>query len=232
MLGMPKSEIVQVWKGEKRRYTNSWLILKKLKYLNIRNSKLKTLDLEVTPNLKDLKLSGCRDLVEVIFPLQCLELTYIDLSHTKLRTLDLQPTVSMVADDRAQPPPPSPSPPSSMGQEQNWDKVGQHETKRKSWTPPPPVATIGHLNLLFHYNNLITTSTTTTTTVGDLHHYYLPSSRFPPPSTTTTIVTTSVTVGHHLHLYHHHHHQLHKNLTTVKLSNILKISYRRYDYSD
>ncbi|KAJ9551871.1 LOW QUALITY PROTEIN: hypothetical protein OSB04_015916 [Centaurea solstitialis] len=83
MLAMPASEIVQLWEGGEKK------ILKKLKYLDLRNSKLKTLDLEMTPNLKDLKLSGCRDLVELLFPLQCLELTYIDLSHTKLRTLEL-----------------------------------------------------------------------------------------------------------------------------------------------
>ncbi|KAJ9552414.1 hypothetical protein OSB04_016459 [Centaurea solstitialis] len=83
MLAMPTSEIVQLWEGGDKK------ILKKLNYLDLRNSKLKILDLEMTPNLKDLKLSGCCDLVELLFPLQCLELTYIDLSHTKLRTLEL-----------------------------------------------------------------------------------------------------------------------------------------------
>ncbi|KAJ9551867.1 hypothetical protein OSB04_015912 [Centaurea solstitialis] len=83
-LSMPESEIVQLWEGGEKK------ILKKLKYLQFRNSKLKTLDLGMTPNLKELWLSRCRDLAELLFPLQCLQLTYIHLSHTKLRTLDLR----------------------------------------------------------------------------------------------------------------------------------------------
>ncbi|KAJ9551877.1 hypothetical protein OSB04_015922 [Centaurea solstitialis] len=86
MLAMPESEIVQLWEeGEKK-------ILKKLKYLNLWNSKLKTLDLGMTPNLTMLGLLGCRDLVELLFPLHCLELIFIDLSHTKLRILELRRT--------------------------------------------------------------------------------------------------------------------------------------------
>ncbi|KAJ9552417.1 hypothetical protein OSB04_016462, partial [Centaurea solstitialis] len=84
MLVMVESEIVQLWEGGEKK------IFKKLKYLYLKNSKLKTLDLGMTPNLVDLNLQGCRDLVELIFPLQCLELRYINLSHTKLRTLDLR----------------------------------------------------------------------------------------------------------------------------------------------
>ncbi|KAJ9551864.1 hypothetical protein OSB04_015909 [Centaurea solstitialis] len=83
-LTMVESEIVQLWKGGEKK------ILKKLRYIDIKNSKLKTLDLGMTPYLEQLYLEGCRDLVELLFPLQCLELTDIDLSHTKLKTLDLR----------------------------------------------------------------------------------------------------------------------------------------------
>ncbi|KAJ9551760.1 LOW QUALITY PROTEIN: hypothetical protein OSB04_015805 [Centaurea solstitialis] len=83
MLLMLESEIVQLWEGGEKK------ILKKLKCLNLQNSQLKTLDLGMTPNLKELWLFDCRHLVELLFPLQCLELTYINLSHTKLRILEL-----------------------------------------------------------------------------------------------------------------------------------------------
>ncbi|KAJ9552410.1 hypothetical protein OSB04_016455 [Centaurea solstitialis] len=83
-LSMPESEIVQLWEGGEKK------ILKKLKNLDFQNSKLKTLDLGMTPNLVGLNVEGCHDLVELLFSLQCLELRYIDLSHTKLRTLDLR----------------------------------------------------------------------------------------------------------------------------------------------
>ncbi|KAJ9551873.1 hypothetical protein OSB04_015918 [Centaurea solstitialis] len=82
-LSMPESEIVQLWEGGEKK------ILKKLKYVHIQNSNLKTLDVGMTPNLVHLDLAGCCDLVELQFPLQCLELTYINLSHTKLRILEL-----------------------------------------------------------------------------------------------------------------------------------------------
>ncbi|KAJ9552419.1 LOW QUALITY PROTEIN: hypothetical protein OSB04_016464 [Centaurea solstitialis] len=84
MLGMIDSEIVQLWEGGEKK------ILKKLKYLDLRNSKLKTLGLGMTPNLVQLDILECRDLVELRFPLHCLELIDINLSHTKLRTLDLR----------------------------------------------------------------------------------------------------------------------------------------------
>ncbi|KAJ9552226.1 hypothetical protein OSB04_016271 [Centaurea solstitialis] len=88
-------EILQLWEGEEKK------ILKKLKYIYIWNSKLKTLDLGMTPNLVHLDLTGCRDLVELLFPLQCPELTIIDLSYTKLRILELCHTPNLVHLDLA-----------------------------------------------------------------------------------------------------------------------------------
>ncbi|KAJ9551761.1 hypothetical protein OSB04_015806 [Centaurea solstitialis] len=59
---MVDSEIEQLWGGGEKK------ILKKLKYLSFENSKLKSLDLGMTPNLVSLNLGGSRDLVELLFP--------------------------------------------------------------------------------------------------------------------------------------------------------------------
>ncbi|KAJ0579560.1 putative TIR domain, P-loop containing nucleoside triphosphate hydrolase [Helianthus annuus] len=71
-LHMSDSKIKQLWVGGK--------VLKKLKSITLSHSKLKTLDLGLTPNLVSLDLSNCDDLVEVHVPVGCLKrLTYLYL---------------------------------------------------------------------------------------------------------------------------------------------------------
>nr|KAJ0188855.1 hypothetical protein LSAT_V11C900492940 [Lactuca sativa] len=82
-LKMAQSEIVQLWEGGERK------VLNKLKSLDLGHSKLTTLDLELSPNLETLSLSGCRDLVQLHMLNGCRQLKSIDLSYSKLTTLDL-----------------------------------------------------------------------------------------------------------------------------------------------
>ncbi|KAM0004887.1 putative TIR domain, P-loop containing nucleoside triphosphate hydrolase [Helianthus debilis subsp. tardiflorus] len=71
-LHMCDSRIKQLWVGGK--------VLKKLKSITLRSSKLRTLDLELTPNLVTLDLTCCFDLVELHVPVGCLKrLTYLSL---------------------------------------------------------------------------------------------------------------------------------------------------------
>ncbi|KAL4586148.1 hypothetical protein LXL04_010780 [Taraxacum kok-saghyz] len=73
-LELPHSTIVQLWE------TGETKVLKKLKFLNLRDSKLTTLDLGMTPNLERLELEGCHDLRKIHAPDGCLEkLVYLNL---------------------------------------------------------------------------------------------------------------------------------------------------------
>ncbi|KAJ0586848.1 putative TIR domain, P-loop containing nucleoside triphosphate hydrolase [Helianthus annuus] len=75
-LHMSGSRIEQLWVGGK--------VLTKLKSITLSWSKLKTLDLGLTPNLVRLDLSFCRDLVELHVPVGCLKrLTYLNLEQCK-----------------------------------------------------------------------------------------------------------------------------------------------------
>ncbi|KAJ0579571.1 putative TIR domain, P-loop containing nucleoside triphosphate hydrolase [Helianthus annuus] len=75
-LDLSCSKIKQLWAGRK--------VLKKLKSITLSRSKLKTLDLGLTPNLMRLDLSFCYDLVELHVPVGCLKrLTYLNLKDCK-----------------------------------------------------------------------------------------------------------------------------------------------------
>ncbi|MFS7950918.1 putative P-loop containing nucleoside triphosphate hydrolase, leucine-rich repeat domain superfamily [Helianthus anomalus] len=75
-LHMSDSKIEQLWVGGEA--------LKKLKSITLSYSKLKTLDLGLTPNLVRLDLSFCSDLVELHVPVGCLKrLTYLKLEDCK-----------------------------------------------------------------------------------------------------------------------------------------------------
>ncbi|KAJ0794708.1 putative TIR domain, P-loop containing nucleoside triphosphate hydrolase [Helianthus annuus] len=75
-LNLSASRIKQLWFGGK--------VLKKLKSIRLCYSKLRTLDLGLTPNLVRLDLSYCKDMVELHVPVGCLKrLTYLDLCQCK-----------------------------------------------------------------------------------------------------------------------------------------------------
>ncbi|CAH1416312.1 unnamed protein product [Lactuca virosa] len=68
------SRVVQLWESGERK------VLKKLRFLGLRDSKLRTLDLVMTPNLENLDLSRCHDLIEIHAPAGCLErLIFVNL---------------------------------------------------------------------------------------------------------------------------------------------------------
>ncbi|CAH1427880.1 unnamed protein product [Lactuca virosa] len=76
-------------KGEKERFLN------KLRFLDLSYSKLRTLNLLLTPNIETLNLKGCGDLVELYELARCLKLITIDLSYSMLRTINLGSTPSL-----------------------------------------------------------------------------------------------------------------------------------------
>ncbi|KAJ9552388.1 hypothetical protein OSB04_016433 [Centaurea solstitialis] len=82
-LEMHDSNVVQLWEGGERK------VLRKLRFLDLSYSKLKTLDLGLIPNLEKLSLKECNDLVELRMPAGCLKLESLHIKDSKLRTLDL-----------------------------------------------------------------------------------------------------------------------------------------------
>ncbi|CAI9270445.1 unnamed protein product [Lactuca saligna] len=65
-LEMPNSRIKQLWHEGERK------VLKNLRFLDLSNSKLTTIDCGLLPNLETLKLEKCRHLVEPHTPIGCL----------------------------------------------------------------------------------------------------------------------------------------------------------------
>lgn len=88
-LDMFESKITQLWEGGERK------VLNKLRFLNIFNSKLRTLDLGMAPNLEELSLKGCYYLVELHMPFECLKLRSLNLIDSKLMTFDLRLTPNL-----------------------------------------------------------------------------------------------------------------------------------------
>ncbi|KAJ9551400.1 hypothetical protein OSB04_015445 [Centaurea solstitialis] len=86
---MHQSRILQLWEGGERKD------LKKLRYLDLNSSMLRTLDLGRSLNLEKLNLARCHDLVELQMPSNGYQLTTLNLSHSKLRTLDLGRTPNL-----------------------------------------------------------------------------------------------------------------------------------------
>ncbi|KAL4580669.1 hypothetical protein LXL04_016870 [Taraxacum kok-saghyz] len=104
-LKMPNSQVEQLWVGGEHK------VLERLRFLDLFHSRLRTLDLRLTPNLETLYLEQCRDLVELngiwtlkhlrslnlnqctlleklhedLGQLECLE--YLGLSGTKIKHL-------------------------------------------------------------------------------------------------------------------------------------------------
>ncbi|KAJ9552402.1 hypothetical protein OSB04_016447 [Centaurea solstitialis] len=85
-LEMMYGNLVQLWQGGERK------ALDKLRFLNLRHSKLRTFDLGLTPNLEMLDLRGCCDLVELHMHVGCPKLKSLKLSRSELSNLDLRLT--------------------------------------------------------------------------------------------------------------------------------------------
>ncbi|CAI9279253.1 unnamed protein product [Lactuca saligna] len=73
-LELPSSRITKLWESGERK------VLKKLRFLDLSFSKLRTLNLDMTPNLERLNLNRCYDLRELQAPAGSLEkLVYLNL---------------------------------------------------------------------------------------------------------------------------------------------------------
>ncbi|CAH1439295.1 unnamed protein product, partial [Lactuca virosa] len=73
-LELPRSRITNLWESGDEK------VLKKLRFLDLSYSKLRTLDLGLTCNLERLDLKGCHDLKELHVPDGCLgKLVYLNL---------------------------------------------------------------------------------------------------------------------------------------------------------
>nr|XP_043630134.1 disease resistance protein RUN1-like [Erigeron canadensis] len=88
-LSMPHSRIMQLWKPGERK------VLHKLRFLDMRHSGLRTLELEMTPNIEILNLRGCSHLVELKMPLGYSKLKTLYLEFSGLRTLNLAPNPNL-----------------------------------------------------------------------------------------------------------------------------------------
>ncbi|CAI9270837.1 unnamed protein product [Lactuca saligna] len=86
---MSNSKIVQLWEGGETK------VLHKLRFLDLSYSKLRTLDLGLTPNIETVRLEGCADLVEVHFLAECLKLITVHLGFSMVRTLHLGSTPNL-----------------------------------------------------------------------------------------------------------------------------------------
>ncbi|KAL8239893.1 hypothetical protein R6Q59_016460 [Mikania micrantha] len=73
-LEMPRSCISQLWEGGERK------VLKKLKFVDLSYSKLRTFDLGMTRNLKTLDLRSCKHLVKLQMSVALPMLNYLNLS--------------------------------------------------------------------------------------------------------------------------------------------------------
>ncbi|XP_024963043.1 TMV resistance protein N-like [Cynara cardunculus var. scolymus] len=84
-LDMCHGRMEQLWEGGERK------VLQKLRFLELRHSKLRTFDLGLTPNLEILDLGSCFHLVELHMPAAgCPKLKSLKLGGSKLSTLDLR----------------------------------------------------------------------------------------------------------------------------------------------
>nr|XP_043628756.1 disease resistance protein RPV1-like [Erigeron canadensis]XP_043628757.1 disease resistance protein RPV1-like [Erigeron canadensis] len=82
-LSLHVSKIIRFWKCGERK------VLKKLRFLDMNLSCLRTLDLEMIPNLEKVSLEECSDLVELHIPNECPNLKCISLLNSMLRNLSL-----------------------------------------------------------------------------------------------------------------------------------------------
>nr|XP_043630298.1 disease resistance protein RPV1-like [Erigeron canadensis] len=89
-LRLHNSKIEQFWKCGERK------VLKKLRFLDMNSSRMRTLDLETIPNIETVNLEGCVDLVELHMPFECSKLKALNLQYcAMLRTLKLAPTLNL-----------------------------------------------------------------------------------------------------------------------------------------
>nr|XP_043630299.1 disease resistance protein RPV1-like [Erigeron canadensis] len=88
-LSLYDSAIKQFWKCGKTK------VLKKLRFLDMNISYLRTLDLEMFPNIETLSLQSCHKLLELHMPVCCPKLKYVNVDRSILKTLNLGSTLDL-----------------------------------------------------------------------------------------------------------------------------------------
>ncbi|PWA91121.1 toll/interleukin-1 receptor (TIR) domain-containing protein [Artemisia annua] len=82
-LEMENSRMVQLWEEGERK------VLKKLKFLSLKDSNLTTFDFGLTRNIETLSLESSGNLEELCMQFSCQKLKHLNISSSKLRTFDL-----------------------------------------------------------------------------------------------------------------------------------------------
>uniref|UniRef100_A0A251TSV1 Putative toll/interleukin-1 receptor (TIR) domain-containing protein n=1 Tax=Helianthus annuus TaxID=4232 RepID=A0A251TSV1_HELAN len=82
-LEMVGSNISELWEGGEKK------VLNKIRFIDLRYSKLETFDLSMTPNLEKLDLEGCCDFYKLHIPVECPKLKFLDLTSSKVSNLNL-----------------------------------------------------------------------------------------------------------------------------------------------
>ncbi|KAM0030907.1 putative leucine-rich repeat domain superfamily [Helianthus debilis subsp. tardiflorus] len=82
-LEMFMSNISELWEGGEKK------VLNKIRFIDLRYSKLETFDLSMTPILKKLNLEGCCDLFKLHIPVECPKLKFLKLGGSKVSILNL-----------------------------------------------------------------------------------------------------------------------------------------------
>ncbi|GKE31356.1 Toll/interleukin-1 receptor domain-containing protein, partial [Tanacetum coccineum] len=91
-LELYRSNIVQIWKNGEEKVLNN------LRFLTIENSKLRTFDLMLAPNLEQLTILNCYHFVELHIPADHhskIEYLHIYIDHSKLKTIHLGNTPNL-----------------------------------------------------------------------------------------------------------------------------------------
>ncbi|KAJ0540762.1 putative leucine-rich repeat domain superfamily [Helianthus annuus] len=76
-LEMVEGNISELWEGGEKK------VLNKIRFIDLRFSKLETFDLSMTPNLETLDLEGCCDFFKLNIPVECPKLKFLHLSWSK-----------------------------------------------------------------------------------------------------------------------------------------------------
>ncbi|KAF5788998.1 putative P-loop containing nucleoside triphosphate hydrolase, leucine-rich repeat domain superfamily [Helianthus annuus] len=85
-LEMVEGNISELWEGGEKK------VLNKIRFIDLRLSKLETFDLSMTPNLEKLNLAGCFEFFKLHIPVECPKLKFISLGSSKVSNLNLRMT--------------------------------------------------------------------------------------------------------------------------------------------
>ncbi|KAJ0886196.1 putative P-loop containing nucleoside triphosphate hydrolase, leucine-rich repeat domain superfamily [Helianthus annuus] len=82
-LEMVASNIFELWEEGERK------VLKKIRFIDLTCSKLRTFDLSMTPHLETLNLQGCYGLFELQMPVECPKLKFLNLCGSKVMKFNI-----------------------------------------------------------------------------------------------------------------------------------------------